>query len=58
MTVGECVGKAASPTGRGLAFVFAAPEPDYFILQDCKTGARYRRRRDQIKWRTAAKEPA
>jgi len=50
-TLGACVGHAYI-AGHGDCLVFDAPEPGWFLLQDSK-GARYRRRRDQIEWRTA-----
>lgn len=55
-TLGACIGKA-HVKGQGMALVFDDPEDSrYFTLQVNKTGARLRRRRDQIDWRLASKK--
>lgn len=55
-TLGPCVGKA-HVEGKGMALVFDDPEsPNYFTVLISRTGARLRRRRDQIDWRLASKK--
>lgn len=54
ISVGSCVGKCYV-AGEGMALVFDDPDsPNYFTIQLNSTGARLRRRRDQIDWRGLA----
>lgn len=49
-TLGACVGKAQLPGQAKLALVFDTEEPNWFIVVTEK-GVRFRRRREQIRWR-------
>lgn len=50
LALGSCVGFAYVKGNTGRATVFDTDEDDWFILIT-PSGARFRRRRDQIQWR-------